>query len=82
MGIGGFVLGKLHHVLPVDTDDPLYVVVAEKIRECRADYNNRPSNSISFMTVVDTTSDRLHCLVRILCLQVHRNRPFFFTFRS
>jgi hypothetical protein len=41
-------------------------------REYRADYKNRPSNSISFITAVATTSDRLHSeLVQILFLQAH-----------
>jgi hypothetical protein len=31
------------------------------ITEYRADYNNRPSNSISLMTAVATTSGRLDC---------------------
>ena len=35
-------------------------------RDNRADYNTRPSNSISFMPAVASTSGRLHCeLVRI-----------------
>jgi len=66
------VNGKLHYPLPVDVDKPLHDVATEKIREHHADYNNRPSNVISFMTAVTTTSDRLHCeLVRILFLQTH-----------
>jgi len=45
------------------------------MREYRADYNNRPSNSISFMSAVASTSRRLHFeLVRILFLQDHRTR--------
>ena len=50
---------------------------AEKIREYRADYNNRPSNPISFMPAVASTSGHIHCeLVRILFLQAHRETAF------
>jgi hypothetical protein len=34
---------------------------ADKIRNYRSDYNNRNSNSISFMQAVASTSGRLHC---------------------
>ena len=54
-------------------DEPLNDDAAEKIREHRAAYNNRPSNSISFMPAIATTSGRLHCeYVRILFLQAQR----------
>ena len=33
----------------------------DMIRDYRADYNNRPSTSISFIPSVVTTSGRLHC---------------------
>ena len=47
------------------------------MREYRADYNNRPSNSISFMSAVASTSRRLHFeLVRILFLQTHGKTLF------
>ncbi len=53
----------------------------DKIRDYRADYNNRPSNSISFMSVVVRTSDHLHCeFVRILFLSTHRDTDCFFLF--
>jgi type III secretory pathway component EscS len=56
---------------------------ARKIREYRAADNNRPSNSISFMPAVATTSGRLHCeLVRILFLGSSGDRPLFCSFRS
>ena len=32
-----------------------------EIRNYRPDCNNRPSNSISFMCVVPSTSDHFHC---------------------
>ena len=52
---------------------PLNESAADKIRDYRADYNNRPPNAISFMPVVASTSDRLHReLVRTLFLQAHR----------
>jgi hypothetical protein len=55
--------------------------------------SNRPSNSISFVPAVGTTSGRLHCeRVRILFLQTHReteatksnknNKALFCCFRS
>jgi hypothetical protein len=58
------------HPPPDDIDQPLNEAAADKIRDYRVDYNNRPSNSISFMSVVFSTSDRLHSeLVRILIWQ-------------
>jgi hypothetical protein len=60
-------------------DTTLHAAAAEKIREYRADYNNRSSNSISFESTVATTSDRFHCeLVRILFSQTHRETDRFF----
>ena len=45
----------------------------KSILQYRADYNNRPTYAISFMTAVTSTSDRLHCdLVQLLFLQDHR----------
>jgi hypothetical protein len=46
---------------PVDIDHPLNDTAADKVRDYRADYSNRNSNSISFMPAVASTSDRLHC---------------------
>ncbi len=37
------------------------MLLLKKLCEYRADYKNRPSNSISFMSAVPTTSGRLHC---------------------
>jgi hypothetical protein len=55
------------------------MLLLKKICEYRAADNNRPSNSISFMPAVATTSGRLHCeLVRILFLQAHRETDRFF----
>ena len=61
-------------------DRPLNEVVPDKIRDYRADYNNRPSNVIPFIPPVPNISGRLHCeLVRILFLQVHRKTDRFFS---
>ena len=50
--------GHLHY--PNDLDGPLNEAAADKIRQYRADYNNRPSNAISFMPALASTSGRLH----------------------
>jgi hypothetical protein len=42
--------GHLHY--PNDLDGPLNEAVIDKIRQYRADYNNRPSNAISFMPAI------------------------------
>ena len=41
--------GHLHY--PHNLDRPLNEAAAEKIRQYRADYNNRPSNAVSFLDV-------------------------------
>jgi hypothetical protein len=67
--------GHLHY--PNDLDGPLNEAASDKIRQYRADYINRPSNVISFMTVIASTS----CLsefVRLLFLQDHRETDNFF----
>jgi hypothetical protein len=52
----------------------------DKIRKYRADYNNNPPNTVSFMTVITSTSGRLHSeFVRLLFLQTHRETDLFFT---
>ncbi len=55
-----------------------------KIRKYRADYNNNPPNTVSFMTGIVSTSGRLHSeFVRLLFLQDHRETDrFFCSFRS
>ena len=61
--------GDLHYPAPADIDKPLKEAAADKIRDYRPDYNNRPSNSISFMPAVTGPSVHLFCeLVRILFL--------------
>ena len=60
------------HPPPEDIDKPLNEPAPDKIRDYRVDYNNRPSDPISFMSVVSNTTDCLECeLVRILILQDH-----------
>jgi hypothetical protein len=50
--------GHLHY--PNDIDKSLNETAAYKIRKYRADYNNNPPTSVSFMSVVVSTSGRLH----------------------
>jgi hypothetical protein len=50
--------GHLHY--PNDLDRSLNEAAADKIRSYRADYNNRPSNGISFMPTIASTSGRIH----------------------
>jgi hypothetical protein len=50
--------GHLH--FPTDIDKSLNETVTDKIRQYRPDYNNRTSNSISFMSGIVSTSGRLH----------------------
>jgi len=58
---------------PNDVDGTLNEVVDDKIRAYHTDYTNRPSNTISFMTVISSTSGRIHSeFVRLLFLQAHR----------
>ncbi len=45
--------GHLHY--PNDVDRPLNEAAADKIRVCRSDYNNRPSNAISFIPAIVST---------------------------
>ena len=52
---------------------------ADKISQYHTGYNNRPSNAISFMSVIPSTSDRLHGeFVLLLFLQTHRETDRFF----
>jgi hypothetical protein len=63
--------GHLHY--PNDLDRTLNEAAADKIRQYRADYNNRPFNAISFMPAIASTPGRLDCeFVRLLFLQAHR----------
>ena len=50
---------NLHYPAPADIDNPLNEAAAAKIRDYRADYYICLSDSISFMSVVASTSGRL-----------------------
>ena len=50
--------GHLHY--SNDIDRSLNETATDNIRKYRADYNNNPPNDISFITVIDSTSGRLH----------------------
>ena len=52
------------------------MMMLKKILENRADYNNRPPNSISFTPAVASAPGRLQ-LVRILFLQAHQEINLF-----
>jgi hypothetical protein len=68
-----------HLKYPNNLDQSLKAAAADKIRKYHADYNNRPPSSVSFMTVIASTSDRLHSeFVRLLFLQDHRETDRFF----
>ena len=69
--------GHLHY--PNDSDRSLNEAAADKIRKYRADYNNNPPNTVSFMPAIASTSGRLHSeFVRLLFLQAHRETDRFF----
>ncbi len=69
--------GTLYY--PNDIDRSLNEAATDKIRKYRADYNNRPPNTISFIPAIASTSDRLHSeFVLHLFLQVHRETDRFF----
>ena len=53
---GPSINGHLHY--PNDVDRSLNEAAADKNRKYRADYNNNPSNSISFIPVIASTSGR------------------------
>ncbi len=68
-----------HLYYPNDIDRSLNETAGDKIRKYRSDYNNSPPNAISFMTVISSTSGRLHSeFVRLLYLQDHRETNRFF----
>ncbi len=68
-----------HLRYPNKLDQSLNDAPADKIRENRADYNNRPPSAVSFMPAIGGTSDRLHSeFVRLLFLQAHRETDLFF----
>jgi hypothetical protein len=62
-----------HVRYPNKLDQSLNDSTTDKIRKYRADYNNNPTNTVSFMSDITSTSGRLHSeFVRILFLQAHR----------
>ena len=62
-----------HLRYPNDIDRSLNEAAPDKIRKYGADYNNNPPNTVSFMSVMTSTSGRLHSeFVRLLFLQTHR----------
>jgi hypothetical protein len=55
-----------HYPTPDDIDTTVNEDDTDKMFVYRFDYNHRPSNTISFTSVVVRPSDHLHCdLVRI-----------------
>ena len=69
--------GHLH--CPNDIDRSLNESATDKIRKYRADYNNHPTNTISFMPAIVRTFGRLQSeFVLILFLQAHRETDRFF----
>ncbi len=68
-----------HLKYPNNLDQSLNDAAADKIRQYRADYNNRTPSAVSFMSAIGSTSDRLHSeFVRLLFLQAHRETDRFF----
>ena len=68
-----------HLRYPNKLDQSLNDAAADKIRKYRADYNNNPPNTVSFMPAIASTSGRLHSeFVRLLFLQAHRETDRFF----
>jgi hypothetical protein len=69
-----------HLRYPNKLDQSLNDTAADTKRKYCADYNNRPPNTVSFMSAIGSTSGRLHIeLVRLLFLQDHRETDRFFT---
>jgi hypothetical protein len=69
--------GQLRY--PNNLDQSLNDAAADKVRKYRADYNNNPPNTISFMPAIGSTSGRIHSeFVRLLFLQTHRETDRFF----
>jgi hypothetical protein len=68
-----------HLRYPKDMDRSLNEAADDKIRKYRADYNNNPPNTVSFMPAIASTSGRLRSeFVRLLFLQAHRETDRFF----
>ena len=70
--------GHLHY--PTDIDRTLNEDDTDKVLQYRVDYNNRPSHTIVFFTVMTSTSGRIHDeFVCLLFLQDHRETDYFLT---
>ncbi len=68
--------GRLHYN---DIDKSLNEDDNDKIRKYHTDYNNNPSNTVTFMPVITGTNGRLHSdFIRLLFLQSHRETDRFF----
>ena len=64
---------------PNDIYRSINEAATDKIRKYRADCNNNPPTSVSFMPAMASTSGRLHSeLIRLLFLQAHRETDRFF----
>jgi hypothetical protein len=73
--------GHLKSVLkyPNNLDQSLNDTTVHKVHKYRADYNDNPPNTVSFMSDIPSTSGRLHSeFVRLLFLQTHRETDRFF----
>ncbi len=69
-----------HLKYPNNLDQSLNDTAPDKIRKYRADYNNKPPSTVSFMTTIVSTSVRLHGeFVRFLFLQDHRETDRIFS---
>jgi hypothetical protein len=69
--------GNLHY--PNNIDRSLNEAADDEIQKYRADYNNNPPNTVSFMPAIASTSGRLHSeFVRLSFLQAHRETDRFF----
>ncbi len=68
-----------HLRYPNNLDQSLNDTTTDKIRRYRSDYSNNPPRGVVFMSVITSTSGRLHSeFIRILFLQTHREtKPLF-----
>jgi hypothetical protein len=61
-----------HLRYPNNLDQSLNDTGTDKVRKYRADYNNNPPNTVSFIPAIASTSGRLHSeYVRLLFFQLH-----------
>jgi hypothetical protein len=64
---------------PNDKDRSLNESAVDKILKYHTDYNNNPPVAVAFMSVIASTSGRLHSeFIRLLFLQAHRETDRFF----